>query len=115
MEHQDLAPIDIGNSALKIRSIGVKRPQKTASVAHANRLDDATEPQKTLTVSRQLALEIAALRNSRKLTQKAMATRIGVSQPIYASIESGKAQNSPETKRIIQKIRTTFGVKFSAV
>jgi len=114
MEHQDLVPIDIGNSALKSRSIGIKRPQKTALVAHANRLDDATEPQKTTTVSRQFALELSTLRNAHKLTQKAMAARIGVSQPIYASIESGKAPNSPETKRIIQKIKMTFGVKFVA-
>lgn len=115
MQHQDLAPIDIGNHCLKIKSIGIKHPPKTSSDAHANRLDNATESQKTPMVSRQLALEIATLRNTRKLTQKAMATRLGISQPIYASIENGKAQNNPETKRIIQKIKTTFGVKFSAV
>jgi len=113
MEHQDTTPIDIGNPFLRKKTNHRATYHTTAENAHARRLDNATDPQKVVLLSKNLAQQISTARNAKKLTQKQMAVQLGVSLPIYSSIEAGRAQSTPQNNKLVQKIQKICGVTFS--
>ena len=113
MEHQDTTPIDIGNPSLRKKTTPHNAYHTTAENARARRLDNATDPQKIACLSKNLAQQISTARNAKKLTQKQMAAQLGVSLPIYSSIEAGRAQSTPQNNKLVQKIQKICGVTFT--
>jgi DNA-binding XRE family transcriptional regulator len=54
--------------------------------------------------------DLIALREERGMTQVELAKRIGVSQPVIARIESGKAQQNMELRTLV-KLAAALGAK----
>ena len=111
MEHQDHTIINIGHGRNK--NPPKKLPiQKNPEIAHAHKIENQEDNFKLDKIPKKICTQIISLRNSQKLTQKDMATRINVQKNIYIELENGKAKYDPQTKQIIQKIQKTFGTKF---
>lgn len=111
MEHQDHTIVNIGHGKSK------NPPKKTfihknQEQAHAHKIENQEDNFKLDKIPKKISTQIISLRNSQKLTQKDMATRINVQKNIYIELENGKAKYDPQTKQIIQKIQKTFGTKF---
>ena len=113
MEHQDLRVIDIGNKNLK-KSLSQKNslPKINNLDLHKLKIENEQENFTIKKIPKDLSIEIANARNSKKITQKDMAHRLNIQKDIINNIENGKANYDPQTKQVINKIQTFLGIKF---
>lgn len=72
------------------------------------KIADAEESQKIRVVSKEVASLIQQTRNSKKMTQKELATKINEGKDVVASYENGKAIPND---RILGKMERVLGVK----
>ena len=113
MEHQDLRVINIGNKNLK-KSLGQKNmiPKGNNLDLHKLKIENEQENFTIKKIPKDLSIEIANARNSKKITQKDMALRLNIQKDIINNIESGKANYDPQTKQVVNKIQNFLGIKF---
>ena len=113
MEHQDLRVINIGNKNLK-KSLGQKNmiPKGNNLDLHKLKIENEQENFTIKKIPKDLSIEIANARNSKKITQKDMALRLNIQKDIINNIENGKANYDPQIKQIVNKIQNFLGIKF---
>lgn len=113
MEHQDWTTISINNPAKKQISKDIVEKNKTSELSSQNKkLENDTENFAHQKIPGELSKEITNLRNSMKLTQKEMATKLCVPLVIYTDLENRKSIYNQQTKQLIQKIERIHKINF---
>lgn len=108
MDHQDFQVVVLHGKKKEISH----RPKRPNIDLHAIKLENDTENFKNPTIPRALSTQITQARTKLKMTQKQMAQRLGVQLNTYTLLENGKANYDGPTKQLINKIQTTFSIKF---
>jgi putative transcription factor len=114
MQHQDWTTISIGNPSKKFIQKDIVEKNKTSEINNQNKkLENDTENFAHQKIPGELSKEITNLRNSVKLTQKEMATKLCVPLASYTDLENRKSIYNQQTKQLIQKIERIHKINFT--
>ena len=109
MDHQDHSIVVIhGKKRPLPREI---KPRKHVDL-HALKIENEQENFKITTIPKKICNQISQARNSKKITQKEMAQKLGIQSNIYVTLENGKATYDGKTKELVNKLQKLLGTKF---
>jgi len=113
MQHQDWTTISIHNPAKKQVQKDIVEKNTNSEINIQNKkLENDTENFAHQKIPGELSKEITNLRNSIKLTQKDMATKLCVPLANYTDLENRKSIYNQQTKQLVQKIERLHKINF---
>jgi len=110
MNHQDWEPVVIRSSKrLAAQQQQASKPAYTADASQIRKIDQATEPQKTKTLSLEARQTISSMRSTLKITQVELNKRCSFPANTIRDIESGRIVPAQSQLSILNRVlRTTI-------
>jgi ribosome-binding protein aMBF1 (putative translation factor) len=112
---QDWTTITIQNKEKIMKGMARKIIEKQgdmSSVINKKKIENETENFAIKYIPKELSKEIVNARIILKLSQKDFANKLNIQQAVYNELENGKAIYNIETKKIINKIKNIYKIKF---
>ena len=111
MDHQDWEPVVIRSSKRLAaqQQVQASKPAYTADALQICKIDQATEPQKTKTLSLEARQTISSMRSTLKITQVELNKRCSFPANTIRDIESGRIVPAQSQLSILNRVlRTTI-------
>jgi ribosome-binding protein aMBF1 (putative translation factor) len=111
MNHQDWEPVVIRSSKRLAaqQQVQASKPAYTADASQIRKIDQATEPQKTKTLSLEARQTISSMRSTLKITQVELNKRCSFPANTIRDIESGRIVPAQSQLSILNRVlRTTI-------